>query len=478
MSLKIALAGLAAALTLTPTAASASTELTPASVDSYLREALDATGLPGLSVVVTRGDEVVHAAGYGHDSEGRPVTATTPMRVASVSKSFTAMAVMTLVEQGKIVLDEPVVKQLPGFRMADPRHAAITVRQLLNQTSGLADDALDIDALESAASLAEYTARLSTGRLAADPGTRYAYCNVNYDLAARLVETVSGKPFGAFMRERVFGPLGMKGSAVSAKVVKPANGYNSIFGLWLSRPEASGFLDDGGSGGVVTTAADMGRWLIVQNGDGRPLVKRQSLETMHKPNGVNDYGMGWGVEPGSGLLTHSGNLFTYNAVEALSPRTGYGFAVMTNGAALYDDTYDIMQGLVAMSEGRTPEAPGGNRQLFELVLGLIAVAAVALGAVGVLRARRWAARRSGRPWWRIALRTVPVLLPAALLAAYPDLISVLLNGRAVTWEQLTYFAAPLSIAVLLAALAGLVTAAVRVCVLRRLARHAHSGERG
>ncbi|MFI7467872.1 serine hydrolase domain-containing protein [Nonomuraea sp. NPDC049646] len=475
MSLKIALAGLAAALTLTPAPAlaSAPVEPTPAAVDAYLREALEATGVPGLSVVVTRGDKVVHAAGYGEDSEGRPVTAATPMRVASVSKSFTAMAVLTLVEQGKIALDEPVAGQLPGFRMADPRHTRITVRQLLNQTSGLSDSSLDIGDLESASSLADYTARLAEGRLAADPGSRYAYCNVNYDLAARLVETASGRPFDAYMKDRVFGPLGMTGSAVSAQAVRPADGFVSVYGMWLPRPEASGFLDGSGSGAVITTAADMGRWLIAQNGAGRPLVKKQSLETMHKP-GVHGYGMGWSLEEESGLLVHSGNLFTYNAVEAVSPKTGYGFAVMTNGASLYDPTYDIMRGLAAMSEGRAPAALGGDRQLYDLVLGLLAVVAAGLGVMGVLRARRWASRRSGRPWWRIALRLAPVLLPVLLFAFYPDWVSVLLNGRYVTWEQLTYFPASLSITLLAAALAGLLTAVARICVLCKLTRYANS----
>ncbi|WP_327585776.1 beta-lactamase family protein [Nonomuraea sp. NBC_00507] len=440
--------------------------MTPAAIDTYVRDALEATGLPGVSVVVTHGGKVVHAAGYGHDSQGRAVTANTPMRVASVSKSFTAMAVMTLVERGKIKLDEPVAAQLPGFRMTDPRAARITVRHLLNQTSGLSDTTVDIRELDSSASLADYTARLADDGLRADPGTRWEYCNVNYNLAARLVEAASGQGFGDYLREGVFGPLGMKSSAVSDQVVKPADGHNSIFGAWLPRPELPAFLSDSGSGGVITTAADMGKWLIAQTGDGSPLVKRRSLETMHTPSALRDYGMGWGVDDETELLTHSGNLFTYTAVEAISPRTGYGIAVMTNSAALQDDAYTIMLGLAAMSEGRTPEPPGGDRQLFELILAVIALAAIGLGAVGVVRARRWAARRTGRPQWRTHLRLVPALLPAAMLAAYPDLLSFLMNGRTVTWAQLTYFPAPMSITLLVTALAGVLVAAVRICVLR------------
>ncbi|MER6993685.1 serine hydrolase domain-containing protein [Saccharopolyspora hirsuta] len=433
--------------------------------DDYSSSALESTGLPGFSVVVTKGDEVVHAAGYGHDSTGRPMTADTPMRVASVSKSFTAMAVMTLVDAGKIELDRPVVEQLPGFSMADPRAAKVTVRQLLNQTSGFSDTTIDINALEDAGSLAEYTARLSTGSLAADPGTHWEYCNVNYDLAARLVEVASGQHFGDYLRQHVFGPLGMRTSAVSDEQLRPADGHVSLFGAWIPREELPGFLDGSGGGGVITTAADMGRWLVSQNGAGQQLVSPASLQLMHSPSAVDDYGMGWGVEQPEGgpeMLVHSGNLFTYNAVQAIVPETGYGFAVMSNGASLHDSTYEILTGLVALSQGKTPAVPGGGRQQAELVLGAISLVAVGLGVLGAVRSRRWAAKRAGSPAWLIGLRLVPALVPLAVFAAYPSLISFISNGRTITWAQLTYFPLPLTVTLLLAALAGASTVVFRL----------------
>ncbi|GAB2976622.1 serine hydrolase domain-containing protein [Saccharothrix stipae] len=450
-----------AAALLTP---AAHAEPAPASIDDYMAGVVHDTGLPGVSIVVTHDDRVVHAAGYGEDSEGAPVTADTPMRIASVSKSFTAMAVMTLVEDGRIGLDEPVADQLPGVTMADPRFTGVTVRHLLNQTSGFSDTTIDVTALESATSLAEYASGLGEATLAADPGTRYEYCNVNYDLAARLVEVASGRSFGEYLRERVFAPLGMGRSAVSAEEVRPADGYNSLFGAWVSRAELPGFLDSSGGGGVITTAADMGRWLISQTGNGVALVSPEGLRTMHTSSTVDDYAMGW--IPRDGTLVHPGNLFTYSAVQAVVPGTGYGFAVLANSAALQDDTYDILLGLIALSEGRQPEPVGGARQLFELVLGLIALLAVGLGVLGVRRSARWARRRAGSPPWRVWPRFVPLLLPAAVFAAYPDLVSVLMNGRAVTWAQLTYFAAPLSITVLVVALAGVATAIARLLRLR------------
>ncbi|MEU8895891.1 serine hydrolase domain-containing protein [Nocardia sp. NPDC048505] len=443
--------------------------LTAAAVDDYLRTALDKTGLPGLSAVVTHGDRIVHAAGYGRDSGGRAVTADTPMRIASLSKAFTATAVLILVEEGRIGLDRPVAEQLPGFGLRDPRAGAVTVRHLLNQTSGLTDSTVDIGELGEAGSLAEYVSRLRDAALATDPGAAFEYCNVNYNLAARLVEVASGRSFGDFLAERVFGPLGMGHSAVRADQVMPAEGFNSIFGRWVARPELAGFLDDSGSGGVITTAADLGKWLIAHNGHGPRLLSQASLEVLHTSSPVDEYAMGWAPESaagGAGLLVHSGNLFTYNAFQAIDPATGFGFAVLANSAALQDDTYDVVHGLVALSRGETPAQVGGGRQLFEAILGSIAVLALALGVTGVVRSQRWARRRAGRPWWAIAPRLLPAVLPVAVFAAYPPIISFVTGGRYVTWSQLTYFAAPLTISLSVLALAGTATVTARLLRLR------------
>jgi CubicO group peptidase (beta-lactamase class C family) len=353
----------------------------PANIDSYLAGALDSTGLPGVSVVVTHGDEIVHATGAGHDSQGNPVTADTPMRVASVSKSFTAAAVLTLVEDGRLDLDGQVADLMPFPR-------GVTVRQLLNQTSGIDDSSVGIGDLAATHTLAEYVSRLSP-TLSARPGTRWAYSNVNYDVAARLVEVVTQEPFDRYMREAVFEPLGMRDSAVGGRA---ADGYNSLFGMWFSRPELADGPAVNGAGAVVTTANDMGRWLIAQNGHGP--FPASMLRTMHEPSPVDDYGMGWAPDD-NGLLVHSGNLWTYNAIEAIDPRTGYGYAVMTNGAGLTDDTGAILAGLVALTRGETPETPGGTRQLVEWVLAGLALLSVGLGVMGVVRARRWVRRATG-----------------------------------------------------------------------------------
>jgi CubicO group peptidase (beta-lactamase class C family) len=407
---------------------------------------------PGMASVITRGGTVVRIDATGHDARGAPITADTPMRVASLSKSFTAAAVLALVDAGKVELDRPIGLYLPEFRMADPRASAITVRQLLNQTSGLSDRTIDIDATQRAATLREYVAALANARLAATPGTHWEYCNVNYDVAARLVEVVDGRPFAEAMRQLVFGPLGMTHSSIAApdrgKGTGPADGYVSVFGVWVARPELPGFR--GGAGGVVTTAADMGRWLISQTGNGPQILSAASRRAMQTPGpAAGGYAMGWGVEHAAGrtLLVHAGNLFTYTAVQAIDPATGEGWAVLANSASLVDPTYDELLALVGGTE-----PPRDRRLLVEGILGGIALIAVGLGLSGVRRARR-----PRRPW-----RLFPPLIPVAVFATYPQWTSLLMNGRRVTWAQMTYFPAPLTITLGIAALAGLVTLIARL----------------
>lgn len=434
---------------------------------SYAEEAFASSGLPGLAVAVTRGDEVLVAEGYGTDSRGEPITEHSPFRLASVTKSMSAYGVMRLVERGEIDLDAPVVERLPEFRMADRRAEEITPRQLLDQTSGLSDRSIDIADLEESESLEDYVSRLQDDALTTDPGAEWAYCNVNYNVAARLVEAVTGRSFDDYMRDEVFGALGMEETTLSAEESDPADGRNELFGVWIEREEIGGFLDHSASGGAVSTASDMGRWLVSQTGEGP--VSREGLDAMRSPSDVEDYGLGWGVNEtggGRGFVAHSGNLFTSYAAHGVVPETGYGFAVMADSALLTDDTYTVMEGLIAISEGRDPVLPKGDAA-YQWVLGGVTLLAAVLGAVGVVRSGRWA--RAGRPLWVSVLRCLPLVLPVALMVGFRGLVTVLTNGRHVTWEQLTYFSIPLTVAVVAAGLAGAAVIAARVFGLVRAA---------
>ncbi|MFL5755623.1 MAG: serine hydrolase domain-containing protein, partial [Chloroflexota bacterium] len=162
-----------------------------ATIDGYLDAQFADIGYPGASVAIVRDGRVEHVHAFGHaDETGRPVTVTTPFTIGSLSKSITAMAVLRLVDGGSVELDAPVVRYVPSFatldRASSPR---ITVRQLLNQTSGIAPNALTLASTPT--TLDGEIGRLASVAPVAAPGATFAYSNANYVVLGRVIETVT-----------------------------------------------------------------------------------------------------------------------------------------------------------------------------------------------------------------------------------------------------------------------------------------------
>jgi CubicO group peptidase (beta-lactamase class C family) len=426
-----------------------------AAVDRFLTRQIGAASIPGAAVAITHGDRVIHLAGFGHDSTGAAVTADTLFRVASLSKSFTALAVMQLVDERRLGLDDPVVDHLPEFRIADPRGADITVRQLLEQTSGLTDATVHPLARTQPGSLREAVSSLRGVRLAAEPGTQWNYHNPNYEVASRLVEVVAGEPFAAYLRDHVFRPAGMSSTATVDIDDQPvpglAKGHVVAWGHAFAAAGPGTFTS--GGGGVVSTAADMAKWLIVQTNHGRAadgtrILSDQRLTEQHTAGAVgNGYALGWDTDGPAGSPTridHSGNLLTYSAYMQVLPESGYGVVVLLNaGSGLMLDQTGIFYGVRSIVDGSdlTPPGPAGARfnvGVLDTVLGLLTLVVALLGARGARRAGRWARRRRERSWTGTALRLAAYLVLLAGVAAYPQLAERLVGGREVTWEEATY----------------------------------------
>jgi CubicO group peptidase (beta-lactamase class C family) len=444
-------------------------------VDQYVREYV-----AGVGVAVVRDGRVLYAQGYGHDSRGGPVTAHTPMAIASLSKSFTAMAVMRLVEEGAIALDDPVTDHLPEFDPRDPRAARITVRQLLDQTSGMASHGLLSPERRSKQTPREAVAILAGMDLAADPGTRHHYFNGNYWMLARLVEVVSGQTFGGYLDDAVLTPLGMadSGSAVDgeravAEFEGLEDGHVPLYGMSVPLHEPPDFFV--GSGGVVASAADMGRWLAPftsggHTAQGEPFVSAESIDTLLTPSDPQErYAMGWRPVPGQDRMAHGGTLFGYSAYQTVAEDRSLGVVVLNNSVTPLETAQPLAVALLDLAQGGAPEQPVPKHRIIDAVLGVLALVTVALGVRRVLRARAWALRMCGRPRWRVVARSVPRLLPLALIVAFV-VLGVLSGAKAsVVWALgvgavgLT----ALSVWLLVAALANTVTVAVRWYWLRR-----------
>lgn len=440
-------------------------------MDSYVARAAASSG-PGLTMALLKDGAVVHTAAAGHDGQGASVGVETPMRVESVSKSFTALAVMQLAERGRIRLDEPVQRQLPEFTLDDPAAGQITVRQLLTHSSGL-DDAHGPDPYApGVGTLPEAVSRLSTARLASPPGHTFAYTNANYHVLARLVEVRSGRPFAAYLADEVFAPAGMTRTVSVARsdqrVPGMAAGHLTAFGRAVPY-EGAGYFTEG-SGGVISTATDLGRWLALQSRGGRSVTGRQVLSSagiaeMHRPQspGDSDYGLGWyTAESAEGpplRTSHSGAGAGFGAYQGLFTDSGWAVAVLVNhGAGLTAaDPAALGQNLLADIDPQIPALEArGSGLVTDLVLSVLIVATAVWTIWSVQRAPGWAHRRRQGWRWVTPVLLLPQLVAIVFVLGVPTL-QLLLTQRIAGWGLL--FAVE-PVAVILLAVLGVGSAAV------------------
>jgi CubicO group peptidase (beta-lactamase class C family) len=416
------------------TSANTSDPVDAPAIEVIVRRELGRRNLPGAALAVTRGGRVVQVSGYGQDSGGRPVTRDTPFYIASTSKAMTAVAVMQLVDAGRIDLDAPIRRYLPEFSLDDPRVERITVRQLLNHTSGMWEVGFRQWSFPQPDSLRAAVARLKPARLAADPGEEHRYFNPNYSVAARLVEEVSGETFDAYLRNRLFAPLGMSATKTVDFIDEardgPARGYVFAFGHRIRAPGGPFFIN--GAGGVVSTAADMAQWVAAQaNGgvapNGARMLSPEALRQTHTPSSTSrGYAFGWNVYP-DGRISHSGGLTTYSAYVAFF-EGGDGIVVLTPG---FDSNAprNIALAVLAHLQGKQPLESG------PALMPKLDVAAATLLALNWLftvwvlaRTKVWVRRR--RPVWRTVLGlALYAFVAGAVLIGLPNLV-----GQAIPWS--------------------------------------------
>ncbi len=424
-----------------------------ADIVRVLEQEMARSPLPGLAVAVTQDDRTIHLGGYGEAAPGVPMTAETPMMVGSVSKSFTAVAVLELVEQGLVNLDAPVQDYI-AFTTADPQQASqVTVRHLLNHTSGLTDRGFPGLWDLSQDTPAERTRALSSARPTAAPGTEYHYFNPNYEVLADLVETVSGQGFDQFLQDEVLAPLALQNTtsvvrAEDAQIVRPAlaQGHLSVFAQPVAY-EAEGYV--AGSGGVVTTAADMARWLKFHTGHPEvgqtPVLTPELLAQSHDPPGGIDstYAMGWyraDVE-GIPVVQHDGVLATSYAFQVFVPDGGYGIALLSNSNHAFTDVPRIADALVAELGGHAPPTPLMTHERIVWIFVALIAADIIVRTVQLRRSRLWAEQRTlAAPSPAARARTyagiIRLALPVLVLAALPTLVAWS-SGRVFTYRLLT-----------------------------------------
>lgn len=285
--------------------------------------------VPGASVIVVRGDRIVFRKSYGLADVERRAAATphTHYRLASITKQFTAAAILTLVSQGKLSLDDPVKRWLPSLpSFAD----AMTIRQLLTHSSGLVDYE-DVMSPSTTVQLtdADVLRLLETQSTTYfEPGTSYRYSNTGYVFLALIVERVSGQRFADFLHDQIFSPLGMTTTVAHVEgvdtVVNRAYGYSLADGAWR-RTDQSMTSATLGDGGIYTSVADLVHWLQALD---RGRFAEASIPRVDTGVKGERYGFGWRIN--GNIVSHTGETMGFRNALVRFPQEKLSVVVLTN----------------------------------------------------------------------------------------------------------------------------------------------------
>ena len=408
--------------------ASASPDPDLASIDAYIEKEMRDVRIPGLALGIVHNEKVVHLRGFGEaDPAGRTVTPQTPFILASASKSFTALAIMQLVESGRIDLDAPVRRYLPAFRVADEAASArITVRHLLHHTSGLPEDSafgpmLSNDVSDDA--LSDRVRALEDVHLSNGVGAVFEYTDANYDVLGLVVQTISGQSYESYITEHIFAPLDMRHSYTDQSDARRnglATGHRSWFGY--PRPfEAPYSRAAMPSSYLISSAEDITHFLRMQLNGGRyedrSVLSPEGIAAMHAPairQGTRDifYGMGWETRSVGGVpvVRHDGTNANFYADMALNVEDRWGVVILTNFDSLNLNggrLQGLSSGVISMLRGEAPpEVPMPHHPLLASATLLVAVVTI-LMLLGIARSivllRRWRSRPESRPRGRRAM---------------------------------------------------------------------------
>ena len=451
-------------------------------LDAYVQRQMDRLRIPGAALAIVDGEEIVHLRGFGRARPGGEAPSPqTPFPIGSLTKSLTAVAVMQLVEAGEIDLNAPVQRYLPWFRTADAQAAAqITVRHLLNQTSGLstASGWIPLASFDGGLGAVDRQARALSAVELTDPvGATFEYSNSNYNLLGLIVEAVSGESYADYVQDHIFTPLAMRHSTTSqAEAKQDGLAVGHRYWFWFpfaapSLPMPRGSLP---SGQLIASSEDMAHYLIALLNGGRyrdaQILSEASIDELHRGvaesvemgMSMGTYGMGWylGEVGETKVAWHTGTVPDFSSYMALLPEQQKGVVLLVNAGHFMMNPVigEVGEGVTSSLASDQPGAarfagfiPWVMRTL--LLIPLLQVIGV---AHTLRRLRRWrqdpTSRPSGRRKWGlhvllplipnvlVALTLVPTLGPMrgfwSLFAPDFSWIAVISGGFATIWAIL------------------------------------------
>jgi Beta-lactamase class C and other penicillin binding proteins len=314
-----------------------------ASVDRIAGQVLEQTGVPSASIAVVQHGKLVYTHAYGKARLQPPLPATPAMRysIGSISKQFTAAAILLLQEEGKLTLDDPVGNYISGLTSGDK----ITIRQILSHTSGYQDywpEDYVMTTMRPTVTAQQIMDQWGKKALDFEPGTQWQYSNTNFVIAGAIVEKVSGEPYFKFLTEHIFDPLGMKSvwNSDQTKLTEAdATPYyrHALGPLRVAPKEGFGWMYAAGE--LAMTAGDLAKWdasLIAQSVLKPESYKQMFTEVKLTSGKGTRYGLGVDVRDIAGhrAIEHSGEVSGFVSENLVLVDDGAAIVVLTNQDAI------------------------------------------------------------------------------------------------------------------------------------------------
>lgn len=432
-----------------PTAAkTTSVGIDKSKIDEFVKSRMKAENIPGVSIAIVKDTKVFYLKGYGDAGNSRLVTPQTPFILGSVSKSFTGLAILQLVEKGEIDLNAPVVQYLPWFRLKDlDASKKITIQNLLRHTSGLSTlSGNEADVGEKANISIEQLVRNQANTEISKPvNTTFQYSNLNYIILGEIIQSVTGESYEKYITDNIYKPLNMKHSYASVEKAKKnglSSGYNSFLGFMISTKEAD-HKSAVPAGYLSSSSEDLSHYLIAEmNGgsyNGHSIISNAGMKQTHEPLNkpkklvssdgktttyVSTYGMGWFNN--FSLIAHDGDTENFHSDVIMYNDGNWGIAILcnSNDAVLTTITNrevyrDLWIGTLNILRGMDPNANNPpSTTIVRTIINAIQIFIFMLLLFAIFRLLKWKKR--------INLHKLNLSINLAVLAVVNILIPILI----------------------------------------------------
>ncbi|MGG0290795.1 serine hydrolase domain-containing protein [Bacillus pacificus] len=357
-------------------------------LDKYIEKFIKEQSIPGASVAIVHNKDIFFTKTWGITGESeKKVTSKTPFAIGSISKSLTALAIVKLIEDKKIKLEDPVQRYLPWFKLKDSQiSSTITIQHLLTHTSGISTYEgllLSDKQSKSSTALKEDVMKLSNVKVTAPPGEKYQYSNANYIVLGVLIEEVANETYSSYMQKYIFQPLNMNGAAAS-KETAYEKGYLTGYQSWFGIPRKSvvSYDNTGAPYGYITAnLEDMIQYIMFLNRPEDPqLLKKENMDLylspLYKINSEKSYGFGLrttNINESETMIWHSGSTPDARAEIFILNKSGWSGVILTNKNHVLEETAlsVLKKGIISILNGEESVDIPKNIPLTQIILLIV-----------------------------------------------------------------------------------------------------------